>query len=171
MFLQRLNIGAAAWAEVALYLAPSAALAALIYALSRRYPIFLLLQLAGTICHELAHFVVGLLTFAQPASFSIIPRKSGRTWQLGEVKLANLRWYNAAPTALAPFLIILLPIGVALWRTGPGWRFIPLDAALAFALAPQFLACWPSMQDWKLALRSWPYAALLVVLWWFLRKP
>ena len=158
------------WRDILLYLAPSLALAALIYALSRRYAVFLLLRLAGTLCHELAHFLVGLVTLAQPASLSIVPRRSGQGWQLGQVTLARVRWYNAAPTALAPFLVILLPIAVAAWRTRPGWHFQPMDAGLALLLAPQWLSCWPSGADWKLAMRSWPAVLAAVVLWWFLRQ-
>lgn len=130
--------------------------------MSRHYAIFLVLQLPGTLCHELAHFIVGLLTFAQPASFSIIPRRG----QLGEVKLANARWYNAALTALAPLLLALIPWSIAVLRTRGAWHFMPLDAGLAFLIAPQFLACWPSATDWKLALRSWPLLLLGAAGWW-----
>ena len=144
------------------YLAPSLALAAAIWVLARRYRLAVLLQLPGTLCHELAHFLVGLLTFARPSSLSIVPRQG----RLGEVKLANARWYNAAPTALAPLLLVLLPWWVAVLRTRPGWHFVPLDAGLAFLLAPQFLACWPSAADWKLSLRSWPLLLLGAAAWW-----
>jgi hypothetical protein len=144
------------------YLLPSLSLAAAIWVLSRRYAIFLLLQLPGTLCHELAHFLVGLITFARPVSLSIIPRRG----QLGEVKLANARWYNAAPAALAPLLLVLIPWSAALLRTRPGWHFSALDAGLAFLIAPQFLACWPSATDWKLALRSWPLLLPAGAAWW-----
>lgn len=146
--------------DIGFYLAPSLALAAALWVLSRRYSFFMLLQLPGTLCHELAHFLVGLLTFARPASLSIIPRRAANGWQLGEVRLANARWYNAAPTALAPLLLVLLPWWIAVLRTRPGWHFTPLDAGLAFLIAPQFLSCWPSAADWRLALRSWPLLAL-----------
>lgn len=154
--------------DKAFYLAPSLALAAAIWVLSQRYSAFLLLRLPGTLCHELAHFLAGLLTFARPASLSIIPRRSNGGWTLGEVRLANARWYNAAPTALAPLALILLPWWVAVLRTPPGWQFSALDAGLAFLLAPQFLACWPSAADWKLALRSWPlFLAAAGAAWFF----
>jgi hypothetical protein len=147
--------------DLLLYLVPSAALAFLIRLLAGTHPFFFLFTVAGTICHELAHFAVGLLTGARPSSLTIIPRRVGHNWELGSVTLMRVRWYNAAPAALAPFLIIALPFLVAHWRTTPGWTFEPVDLAIAFALAPQFLSFWPSKVDWRIALRSWPY--LLIV--------
>lgn len=157
--------------DVLVYLAPSLALAVLIRYLTRRHPLFFVFTLMGTICHELAHFLVGFVTAAQPASFSVVPRRSGAGagasagWELGSVTLNRVRWYNAAPAALAPFLLLGLPILVALWRTGPGWRFHWFDLALAFFVAPQFLMCWPSKADWTIALRSWPYPVFATLLW------
>lgn len=151
--------------DMLLYLAPSVLLALLIRSLSARHPVFFVFTAAGTACHELAHFSVGLLTGARPGSFTIIPRRVGQGWELGSVLLTRVRWYNAAPAALAPFLVVLLPLLVAAWRTRPGWHFQWLDLALAFAVAPQFLACWPSKVDWKIALRSWPYLLITAALW------
>lgn len=150
-----------AHADVLLYLLPSLALAFLIWFLSRAHPVFFLFTAAGTLCHELAHFSVGLLAGAEPTGLTVIPRRTGRSWELGSVTFANLRWYNAAPAALAPLLVILLPFAVAAWRTRPGWHFAPLDLALAFLLAPQFLSFWPSPVDWRLAARSWPWLLLI----------
>ncbi|MEN3277899.1 MAG: hypothetical protein V7631_3689 [Massilia sp.] len=155
----------AAWApalvcgqlDILLYLLPSIALAFLFWMLSGAHPAFFLLTAPGTLCHELAHFGVGLLTNAEPVGFNMIPKRRGRVWELGSVTFANLRWYNAAPSALAPLLVLLVPLLVAAWRTGPGWHFAPLDLALAPLLAPQFLSFWPSPVDWRLAARSWPW--------------
>ena len=151
--------------DILIYLAPSLLLALLIRALSQRHPVFFLFTLAGTICHELAHFVAGLLTGARPAAFTVIPRRVGRGWELGSVMLTRVRWYNAAPSALAPFAVVLLPFVVAWGRTRAGLHFQWLDVLLAFAVAPQFLACWPSAVDWKISLRSWPYLLIAGLLW------
>lgn len=155
--------------EVLLYLVPSAALALLIRILAGSHPFFFLFTVAGTICHELAHFFVGLATGARPTALTVIPRRTGPHWELGSVTLTRVRWYNAAPAALAPFLIIALPFLVARWRTVPGWTFHPADLLIAFALAPQFLSFWPSAVDWRIALRSWPYLLIIgagAALWW-----
>ena len=97
------------WADGAgtllLYLAPSLALAFLIWRVTTLHPVFFVFNVAGTFTHELAHFSVGLLLNAEPTGLSIVPRRHGRTWELGSVTFANLRWYNAAPAALAPFLV------------------------------------------------------------------
>ncbi len=146
-----------------LYLLPSIALALVIRILAATHPIFFIFTLAGTLCHELAHYCAGLLTFARPSALTVIPRRAGRHWELGSVMLGRVRWYNAAPAALAPLAILALPLAVAYWRTAPGWHFAPLDLALAFALAPQFLSFWPSPRDWRLAARSWPYLVLLAM--------
>jgi hypothetical protein len=147
--------------DLLVYLVPSAALALLIRLLAGAHPVFFLFTVAGTICHELAHYAVGLLTGARPTALTIIPRRVGRNWELGSVTLTRVRWYNAAPAALAPFLIIALPFLVARWRTAPGWTFHPADLLIAFALAPQFLSFWPSAVDWRIALRSWPYLLII----------
>jgi hypothetical protein len=158
-------------ADILLYLVPSLALAFLIWMVTSLHPLFFVFSAAGTLCHELAHFSVGLLLGAEPVGFTIIPRRNGRTWELGSVSFANLRWYNAAPAALAPFLVLLVPLAVAWWRTRSPWRFGPADLVLTLVLAPQFLSFWPSPVDWKLALRSWPYlliiAAALIAWCWF----
>ncbi|CDG82691.1 hypothetical protein [Janthinobacterium agaricidamnosum] len=158
------------YGDILLYLAPSLLLALLIRFLSARHPFFFLFSLAGTICHELAHFCVGFLTAAQPRSFTIVPRRVGDGWELGSVMLRRVRWYNAAPAALAPFLILALPFAVAAWRTYPGWTFQLTDIVLAFLVAPQFLACWPSAIDWKIALRSWPYLLIVAAICMLLRQ-
>ncbi|HEY8025807.1 MAG TPA: M50 family metallopeptidase [Burkholderiaceae bacterium] len=155
---------------VLIYLLPSALLAFVIVALSRLHPVFFLFRLAGTICHELAHFVVGLLTGARPASFSIIPHRSGRYWTLGVVRMNNVRWFNAAPAALAPLLILAIPLIVAWWRTSNGLHFDVTDGVIALLLAPQFLSFFPSWTDWKIAVLSWPYLPLITAVWWVIEK-
>jgi len=157
-------------ADVLLYLLPSLALALLIRFLGRRHRFFLVFYLAGTLCHELAHFGVGLLTLARPQSLSVVPRRNSDGWRLGTVAFANLRWYNAAPTALAPLAILAIPLLVAHWRVAGPWHFRWNDALLALLLAPQFLSFWPSRRDWSLALASWPYLLPVAAARWWLAR-
>lgn len=153
-------------ADMALYLLPTGALAVLIRVLSKTHPVFFIFTLAGTICHELAHFIAGLLTGARPASLTVIPKRQGQQWRLGAVTLNRVRWWNAAPAALAPLVLLAIPLGVAWWRTRSGVRFEWLDAGLMFLLAPQLLSFWPSLTDWKIAARSWPYLILISLITW-----
>lgn len=153
-------------ADLLLYLAPSGALALVIRLAARRHPAFFVFTVAGTLCHELAHACVGYLTGARPVSLTVIPRRVGARWELGAVVLTRVRWYNAAPAALAPFLLILLPLLVAHWRTRAIWSYQAFDILIALALAPQLLSCWPSRVDWKIALRSWPYPIIIALAIW-----
>lgn len=172
-----LTVHSAELLRMALYLAPVTALALLLRIATNAHPVFFLFTVAGTLCHELAHFSVGLLANAEPVGLSVMPRRIGRTkraggqdaWELGSVTFANLRWYNAAPAALAPLLVLAGPLTAAWWRTQPGMHYGATDLALAFLLAPMLLSFWPSPVDWRLAARSWPY--LLIGLsaglaWW-----
>lgn len=153
--------------DLALYLLPSVLLALLIRFLAGAHPVFFLFTLAGTLSHELAHAVVGWVSGAAPSALTVIPRRKGRHWELGSVTLMRVRWYNAAPAALAPLLILAIPLGVAWWRTRAPWSFAAPDILIAFLLAPQLLSFWPSAVDWRIASRSWPYLVLLVPAAWF----
>jgi hypothetical protein len=158
-----LPAAACQYTDVAIYLIPSFALAFLIRMLSASHPFFFIFTLAGTICHELAHFIAGLATGARPTTFTVIPKRTGRQWQLGSVTLSRVTWYNAAPSALAPLLLVLIPVAAAWYRTRGNWTFEPFDLALTLLLAPQFLSFWPSSSDWKIAVRSWPYGIVIAL--------
>lgn len=166
---------------IALYLVPVVALAWLLRIAVGVHPFFFLFTVAGTLCHELAHFFAGLVTNARPVGLTVVPRWIGRGkrgsgnghWELGSVTFANLRWYNAAPAALAPLLVLTLPLAVAWWRTRTmATGAVPYgvtDLALAFLLAPQLLSFWPSPVDWRLAGRSWPWLLIFAaggLAWW-----
>jgi len=154
--------------DALLYLLPSLVLAAIFRMLARRHPIFFSFYLSGTILHELAHLVMGLLTNARPVKISVLPRRgAGRQWILGSVSFANIRWYNAAFVGLAPILIILVPLLVAVYRLQFGAPYGWMDVAIAALIAPAFLSFLPSGADLLITVRSWPYAAAAgVYLWW-----
>jgi hypothetical protein len=152
------------------YLLPSLGLAVVIHILSRLHAVFLLFVLAGTAVHELMHFLVAALTNARPVSFSVLPRRQGRSWILGSVGCANIRWYNAMLVGFAPLLVLAVPLAVAAWRTRDGLAWNRDDVWIAMLLAPQFLSCLPSTADLRMACHSWPIALVLASLaaWFYM---
>jgi len=157
-----------------LYLIPSILIAFLVSRLAGRIYLFAFLTLPGTLAHELSHWLVGCVFGAQPTSISILPKRArGNAYTLGTVTFANLRWYNAAPAALAPILILPVVVAVAYWRVRAGWRYESIDGVIWLGLSTQLLSFWPSNADWRLALRSWPVvlavAAASMIYWIALR--
>lgn len=122
--------------------------------------LFRLVLLPGTLLHELTHFIIGVLTNAQPNSFSIIPNHT----KLGSVSFTHLTWYNAIPTTLAP-LLGLASISVAAIHNLPQdiQRFTPQNLYILVLLSPMVYACWPSSVDWRLSLRGWPIYVFAIV--------
>lgn len=74
-----------------------------------------LVNVPGTLLHELMHLIVGALFNARPCNFTILPRRNlDGDYVMGSVGFQNIAFYNAVPAALAPLL--LLPIGFYLNR-------------------------------------------------------
>lgn len=66
----------------------------------------------GTVLHELAHWLVALLTNGKPSPIiSIIPKKKCNT--LGSVSVGNKRYYNAFLIGMAPLLLLFVSYYVA----------------------------------------------------------
>lgn len=65
-----------------------------------------LINIPGTILHETAHFIVGLLLWAKPTTFSLFPKKSGDAYTMGSVGFRNIKFYNAFPSAMAPLALL-----------------------------------------------------------------
>lgn len=140
-----------------LYLLPAAIIWLFLRGLSRYTAVYSILSLPGTLLHELLHFTLGILTNAKPVSFSLLPKRDGANrLVLGSVHFANLRWYNALPTSLAPLLGLYVVLLVAVYRVGNGYVFQPEDIVIWCVLAPQFSSMWPSSTDWKMSFISWP---------------
>lgn len=157
--------------DVLLYLAPSIALALLFRWLASRHPVFLAFYLTGTIVHELAHLLAGLVTNARPVRYTIIPKRTANNgWMLGSVSFANLRWYNAVFVGMAPLVTIGVPLMVALFRLQNPAAYGWWDVLLAVLIAPMFTSCLPSAVDLRLSLRSWPYGAVGILAWWWLQR-
>ncbi len=130
------------------------------------------LLLPGTLAHELAHWGVAVVLWANPGPPNLIPsRQADGSWVLGHVTVSRLRWWSAAPVALAPLTLLVLV--VALCRHGQtalaqghwGW------AAATLAGASSCLcSAWPSRQDWKIASLSLPAVALIGLSMWALKS-
>lgn len=68
-----------------------------------------LVNIPGTFLHELMHYLVGSLLNARPVNFTIFPQRNlDGDYVMGSVGFSNITFYNAVPSAMAPFL--LLPI-------------------------------------------------------------
>jgi hypothetical protein len=61
----------------------------------------------ATFLHELTHFIVGLITFAKPTNFNLLPKKEGDSYVLGNVNFENINFFNALFTGIAPVLLIV----------------------------------------------------------------
>ncbi|MES2205855.1 MAG: hypothetical protein V4525_03540 [Pseudomonadota bacterium] len=122
--------------------------------LTRAIPqLFALLMLTGTIAHEAMHYAVGFLLFAKPSSFSVLPRRAGRHWILGEVTFARLRWWNKLPVSLAPLLLVPLSwqlLCLALHYESYEWQSL----VLKFLCVQWLIASWPSPRDFYHALMA-----------------
>lgn len=80
------------------------------YATYRSMWLSSLVNIPGTILHELMHFLVGGFMNAHPCNFTIFPRRDPEGYYvMGSVGFRNVTFYNAVPAALAPLL--LLPLG------------------------------------------------------------
>lgn len=74
-----------------------------------------LINIPGTLLHELMHFFVGAALNAQPVKLVILPKRNEvGDYVMGSVSFRNVTAYNAIPASLAPLL--LLPIGFYLNR-------------------------------------------------------
>jgi hypothetical protein len=140
----------------------------LLLAAQRRTWHIALLGFPGVVLHELMHFLVGLILFAKPVSFSLIPQRSNNGWQFGSVSFKGLTLLNAAPVAYAPFLLI----GVA-WFSFHHWMLALFISQqyIAWIITGYLIACAlfysiPSSKDVKVGgLSTLFWLALLVAAW------
>ena len=79
------------------------------YATYRNMWISALVNIPGTILHELMHFSVGLLLNAHPCNFTIFPKKDSEgNYVMGSVGFRNMTFYNAIPSSMAPLLLLVI---------------------------------------------------------------
>jgi hypothetical protein len=136
------------------YLAGLAVMLWLLNQARRSFWLFSLMALPGTVCHELCHWIMGILLNGRPVHFTVVPRREGRGFVLGSVAFANLRWYNAFFIGLAPLLLLPAAYGLFRWRLGSQPVFGWPEAGIVFVLANLAFGAIPSWQDLRIAARS-----------------
>ena len=67
-----------------------------------------LVNIPGTLLHEMSHFLVGLFLNASPTRFDLFPKKQDGYYVMGSVGFRNVQFYNAVPAALAPMLLLVV---------------------------------------------------------------
>lgn len=65
-----------------------------------------LINIPGTLLHELCHFIVGFFCNASPTSFHLFPKRRDGFYVMGSAGFRNIRFYNAIPSSLAPLLLL-----------------------------------------------------------------
>jgi hypothetical protein len=129
----------------------------MLISMSRGGPLRIVLHLPSTFCHELAHWLVAVLTGAKPGLPSLWPKRVADGWQLGHVAF-EAHWLSAGLIALAP-LWLLLPLAAwLLLIRGPA--SVPEELAYGALSAIVFKGAWPSVSDWVIAAQS-PFGAAL----------
>ncbi len=127
-----------------------------------------LLQLPGTILHEIAHATVAFLCQANPHDFNLLPKHEDGAWTLGSIRF-NVTSVNAASVALAPLLLI--PAAIILTFITFKLRFGVAWFASCYVSAAMLLSSIPSKPDFLVALSyplSWLPALVTMGLWYYL---
>lgn len=115
-----------------------------------------LAHLPGTIAHELAHYVVALITRSSPEPISLRLRRSAEGLTLGSVTFRP-GLITGGAVALAPLWVLPL-IVIGLWLNVA--HASPLYALVAgYTGLILLFAAMPSRADWAIALR-YPVGAL-----------
>jgi len=149
------------------HLVPSIIYAAICVAAckSRHQILHTILVFPGVLLHEWAHFIASYLSFGKPDSIAFNQKTIGGRRVLGEVISKNIRWYNAAFIGLAPIsLLLTIP-----WylKKHQGNDVLLIDWLIAPALGSILVTAWPSSQDIKISLRSWPlFIAIFICALW-----
>lgn len=120
--------------------------------LQRRFWLFFYFTFLSILLHELAHFVVALVTNGKPRGVSLIPEQTWNGVVLGKMLSANTTWYNGTVIALAPLLLWAL----AYWFF---FAFVQHETAIwllavkIYLLASFIEGGLPSPSDFRLAAK------------------
>lgn len=115
--------------------------------------------LPGILAHELAHYLVALLTGSNPRPLSIALRRTERGWALGSAEFEP-GLISSGLVALAPlYLLPLVSLGVMLSSQGAS---VPRALLAGYVAATLLYAAVPSRADWRIAIR-YPVGTLLTL--------
>lgn len=135
------------------------------YRLRGHIRLWALLTFPATLLHELSHALVGLVTFARPASFSLWPKRVGfSSWRLGYVGFLNLRWWNSGAVAMAPlaWLVVLAALARSVPQVPPRVT-LQSSVLIGATLVWIWIAVAPGKTDWKLARENWLSALVFLL--------
>lgn len=121
-----------------------------------------LVNIPGTLLHEIMHFVVGLVLNAHPCNFTVFPKKNVYTgdYVMGSVGFRNITFYNAVPSSMAPLL--LLPLSFYINRYLLPYVPHSILGYVLYVLLQTIIIenAVPSRADFKIAF-SYPHGVLL----------
>lgn len=123
--------------------------------------LFALFTVPATFLHELMHYLVSLLTFGKPVSFTFIPKRTEEGLTLGSVGSTNSVWYNQAAISLAPLLLFALSYYM-LTNIDTVMLYIQNEYLFGYIAANMIVGALPSTTDLKLAIRA-PIPILILV--------
>jgi len=139
---------------------------ALLSVLRLRMRLLILAVFPGTLFHELSHLAAAALLHGQPTGFHLLPRRTDRTFILGSVVCANVRWYNGLFIGLAPLLLLPLAFGLMLWRLSLAPVLHAREVPWIYLIACLAYAAVPSWQDLQVAAKSrWMLIGVGAVAW------
>lgn len=130
---------------------------------------FALISWLGTALHEISHGAVGTVLGARPTAMSLFPKALGNgRWQLGSVSFANLKWWSAPWTAMAPMLLAPGSLVLAYLWVYPLWSAGNLTGSILplYCCATILQASWPSSTDFEVAFPGLLVLGVIAAILW-----
>lgn len=129
--------------------------------LKGRVLIFAMFTLPATILHELSHFIISVITFGKPISFSVLPRKSEKGWTLGSVTSSGSNWINQGLISLAPLTLLVVLYFMWVYRD-LSLSYLGNEYVFGYIAANLLVGSIPSTTDLRLAIQA-PFIFVLII--------
>lgn len=143
---------------------------------SSNYILFSLFNLPGTILHELMHFLVGIILFAGPRGFSLLPKRVGDSITMGSVSFIGLGLLNRIPVAMAPLLLMPLSLFLMdffsniLLQMPINVSTFLMAAFFGYMIYVTLISSIPSITDFKVAFGSLLFIPIILGIFYFFLK-